>query len=377
MLTCESRAWDSFNRLEAHGPYGDAGDAPPWTRAMFGRRWQDARLLSMFGCDPNEPDAWRMRPLDWAVIHWATSWSFNSITGAATRSEVQPWVERLLAKGADPTRPGALGRTALHWAALSEHPSAQLVFERGVAAIEIRDEDGDTPLALALRRGNAPAARALIALGADVNASAVKISPTGRHWTMTPLALAFDAMRDQLESESIAKGMAVSEDECVATELSARAERLAVVSDLLQAGASPNAPCWITKPGAAPSAPKLYPVWRCLFYAFSGMPNNGDAVILARQLIDRGLNLNAVDDEGCRPLHWAAKDALDEVGYALLDAGADPRTRDSSGDSARDTAAMVGRVSLALRMDAVAERLDISEAVASARPAGKLKARRL
>ena len=193
---------------------------------------------------------------------------------------------------------------------------------------------------------------------------------------MTPLALAFDAMRDQLEGESIAWTTA-SEEGRGAPELSARLQWLAVVSDLLKAGASPNAACWITKPGAAPSAPALYPAWRCFFYAFAGMPNNGDAMILACRLIEHGLDLKGVDDQGCGPLHWAARCALDEVAHALLDAGADPRTPDMSGGSARDEAARTGRVSLALRMDAVAERLDISEAVASALAASKAKSRRL
>ncbi|HWO26415.1 MAG TPA: ankyrin repeat domain-containing protein [Kofleriaceae bacterium] len=83
-----------------------------------------------------------------------------------------PAVERLLAAGASVRTRSQRGMTPLHWAALAtERPDdSAAVIERLLAAgagpIDARDQWGRTPLFMVVARGDAAAARALLAAGA-------------------------------------------------------------------------------------------------------------------------------------------------------------------------------------------------------------------
>ncbi|ORB90339.1 ankyrin repeat domain-containing protein [Mycobacterium persicum] len=51
------------------------------------------------------------------------------------------------------------------------------------------------------------------------------------------------------------------------------------------------------------------------------------------RLLDAGADVNAIDEQGCTPLHFAAKGESDEVVRLLLDAGADVNARSNRGET--------------------------------------------
>ncbi len=81
----------------------------------------------------------------------------------------------LLARGADPTRPGAGGLTPLHATAFNTqrgNEMATLLIDHG-AEIDARNKHRATALLLAAQQGNLPVIRILLERGADRNLRAI------------------------------------------------------------------------------------------------------------------------------------------------------------------------------------------------------------
>lgn len=64
----------------------------------------------------------------------------------------------------------------------------------------------------------------------------------------------------------------------------------------------------------------------------------GDIDMLQRLLAEPGTDVNAADEEGCTPLHWAADGNHVEAVALLLRHGADQTLCDSHGDTAMSVA---------------------------------------
>ena len=78
--------------------------------------------------------------------------------------------ERFLAEGADVNVRDEDGCTPLLWAVLSGDLSSVEMFIANGAEVNSRNNDGETPLHWAATTGNLPIAKLLISKGADVNA---------------------------------------------------------------------------------------------------------------------------------------------------------------------------------------------------------------
>jgi ankyrin repeat protein len=97
---------------------------------------------------------------------------FSALCQAAQDGDLAR-VRDLLDAGAEPDRRTPQGWTALHCAAQARRPSASgdtiaLLLERR-AELEARNNDGQTPLALATLAGNEDAFRSLLAAGANID----------------------------------------------------------------------------------------------------------------------------------------------------------------------------------------------------------------
>ena len=67
----------------------------------------------------------------------------------------------------------------------------------------------------------------------------------------------------------------------------------------------------------------------------------------ATALLSRGANLNAKDNGGSTPLHWATWNGNPEIGTVLIAAGADVHARDKGGASPLHKAAQEGHTAIA------------------------------
>jgi len=190
-----------------------------------------------------------------------------------------------------------VGSTPLHGAALEKDPGMAAALLANGADVNASGQDGNTPLHSTVKcrpidGASAPAARVLLANGANVNAK--------NDDCRTPLHLAVRGYGEQ---------------------------HLQVAEILLLNGADPNAR------GQYGETP--------LHYA---AVNDRPGVTLVELLIASGADVNAVDNSGTTPLHAAASrncHAWDTVGYgdigpgpvmvALLSGGADASATDNKG----------------------------------------------
>jgi ankyrin repeat protein len=226
----------------------------------------------------------------------------------AAQGDSPEQVKALLDKGVSPNVKSHLGWTALHWAAY--HGNAKLVrllLDRGadvnartingVDPPDVRSEVGDesplkTPLFAAAAGGRVNTARLLLDRGADPKVN------DPRYGT------ALHRAAEEGETE--------------------------VAALLLARGADPNAR---TKDGATPLHLAAYqhgwPHWKMVGLWDNVPVRTGpvDAAPVVSVLAAHGADVNARDEKGWTPLHWAAYGGHRTVTKALLQAGADPSLR--------------------------------------------------
>jgi ankyrin repeat protein len=225
-------------------------------------------------------------------------WASEIPLFAAAMSGSPECASVLLDAGAAPCVHDNMGRTAMHYAA--REPVVALL-RRGGLAIEHRDWEGLTPLALAVRGGvdGRPRVRALMTVGADVNAA----DDRGR----SVLMLAVSVLRPDL----------------------------AAIRELIGAGANPLA---LANDG------------RGLFHAAVAVFRRPDAErevrAVLRYLHDLGVDIKHRDARGRTPLALAiAEGAAFEV-RLLCDLGADPNAPVSVHRCAEDSCGMAEELPL-------------------------------
>ncbi len=245
------------------------------TSAGRARNEEAIRLLLGAGADVNIADSFGRTPLSFAV---------------QDGDEFEAVVELLLQAGADQNvTPGAFRMMPLHWAALrgSEGCARTLLAYR--ADVNAMDWDLNTPLDLAVERGNGIVAELLRQHGG-------RESPFG------------DAARAKW-SELLERGWTPAEAEG-ASELSGPAFEgdVEVVRALLSRGAPVDGVDERDR--------------TALHIAAMAMGGHKEEVTAA--LLEAGADPNAKDGDGCTVLHYAAACDGPQVLHLLLAAGADP-----------------------------------------------------
>lgn len=152
-----------------------------WTSVERGMLDATKSLLSR-GAQANGMSGWESRPLHVAGSREVASLLLDFGADPAATEEEEGGtclhtasgnnsfgvVRELLSRGARSTWTDRLKRTPLHWAAESNARAAiQVILEASDESIDARDAAGQTALAVALVRGQAAAAEALLEAGAD------------------------------------------------------------------------------------------------------------------------------------------------------------------------------------------------------------------
>lgn len=218
--------------------------------AIVGNDADRVRFLIKKGADVNKRDAGGASPLD-----------------AAARGRHSTIIGILADAGADPNTPDADGFFPLLHAINRNHvPSVEMLAKKG-ANLELKNKIGITPLAWAIGDGKYFAAKALVELGADVNAAS-------GYENVTPLMV-------------------------VATQLAAK-----------------------TRSGNLAQGPQ--------------------PLDLARMLIEKGADVNAVSKDGVSALMIAAGHNNAPIIGLLIGAGADPGIKSPMGKTALEIAESAG-----------------------------------
>ena len=203
----------------------------------------------------------------------------------------------LLGKGADINKMDSQGYTPLTSAVrLGSFDATKFLLDHG-AKVDAPDHDGWMPILHAVLRNDVPAIDALLKKGANVNAR----SPTG----YTTLAIALEEKRFDAAKTLIDAGAEINE---------------------------PTATQKITPLMVTASEPPPANRTKKLLQKF-------DSIAIARELIQRGANVNAKTTEGVTPLMIAAaRDNAPMIGL-LLQSGAKSDVTNSEGETAYDIAA--------------------------------------
>ncbi len=244
-----------------------------------------------------------------------------------------------------------LKNTPLHYAALNGHPeTCRLLVSLG-ADVNARGQLGAAPLHCAARQGHKDTARALIESGADINAmcdlghTPLHLAAENGHEGLVtflllrradPNAIAGPGARSVLSVavESLAGSPEAFRGAAATAPLSGRTGYRDIIDVLLEAGADPDVGLSslaiavrfrqrdiaerLLKEGAAPSVPERYG-WTALHWAAA----NGDMSFLLKACLDKGADVDILDDAANTPLHWAAAADKAHAVDVLLYAGAD------------------------------------------------------
>lgn len=211
------------------------------------------------------------------------------------------------------------GATPLMYAAMRGYNRlAQMLIERGfdvnaVGSAPVTDKkmkletDGVSPLALAIRFGNVEMVRMLLAAGADEAVYDAEGNPPVFSLVLYPV----DFFRDFYGS-------------CVKDDHPIFANKVKIVSLLKQLDLT-NAE------GYTVLMKSLFPM-KFWYTGFGDGISPKKNLSIALELIKKGADVNAVGNDGKRPLHQAVAD-MEEVARALAEAGADINVQDNDGNT--------------------------------------------
>ncbi|GFR19820.1 ANK_REP_REGION domain-containing protein [Trichonephila clavata] len=251
---------------------------------------------------------------NWTPLHYAAQMGHTEI------------VNTLIEKGANVSAVNQNGSAPLHFAAVEGHTEiVNALIEKG-ADVNAVGEDNWTPLYLAVENGHTETVKALIENGANVNVAdnctllrfAAKIGYTEMVKALiekgadvnavnqngwTPLDLAIEHGHTEIEKVLIENGAIV--DNCTLLCFAAKNGNTEMVKALIENGVSANA---VDIMGYA-----------SLHFA----AKNGHTEVV-NALIENGANVNAVVIDGHRytPLHFAAKMGHTEIVNTLIENGA-------------------------------------------------------
>jgi ankyrin repeat protein len=305
----------------------------------------------------------------------------------AARSGNVELVKTLLARGANPNARERAGQSALVWAAAEGHTAAIGALLDAGAELNAKSEAGFTPFLFAVRQGHLEAARAFLAAGADVNAMLSRNGGSAANRT-TPLMLAVQNGHFELAIALIEAGADPNDLRTGFTPLhmlpgvrkpdssdgsdgaaphgAGRMTSLDFVREIVKRGANvnlrlpsgtPKMPATSSMIATEGATPLLFaadrsdvPLMRLLLElgADPVIPNfnkttplmaaaglgtkeaqeeageENEAVEAVSLLLDRGANINAVDNNGDTAMHGAAYNMYPRVANLLAQRGADP-----------------------------------------------------
>lgn len=240
--------------------------------------------------------------------------------------------QALLAAGADPLRQDRLGRTALHYAAISGNIDvANLMFAQKGIDIDAKDAEGKSPLHHTTRLERAAVAERLLQLGAHPSA----YDNAG----MTPLHLAVEANSNNLvtlllEQKNIRLdiNMPTRDEGHTCLHIAVRDNAQMLLSRLLELGADPAR---VAKNGLLP-----------LHYAIlHDRPSMAETLMAAMKR--RKVNFAEIADRnGWTPLHYAATRDTPQMASQLIAAGVDINAKSTAGDTALHIAVRTGKTAV-------------------------------
>ena len=209
-------------------------------------------------------------------------------------------IKFLVSKGADVNKPDLQGWTPLTSAARQRHDKTiELLVELG-ADPNKADGNGSTPLAAALMRDHVPSVKTLIDHGADLEVPGLQ--------GYRPLALAVAEKKYEAAKALMAGGADVS----------------------LSSGSEGLTPLMIIAAQTGPAEGSIF------------LPGSARPTDIAKELIERGADVNAQADNGMTALMIAAtNNSAPMIGF-LMDAGADPALKNARGQTATDIAVLNG-----------------------------------
>ncbi|MBA3455114.1 MAG: ankyrin repeat domain-containing protein [Deltaproteobacteria bacterium] len=317
--------------------------------SLFSFAWggdaDSVALLLKKGADARAKDQNGLTPLHWFALRAATCSSpadwrrvVSVLVRAGARFDVADsagrtplWlavagargdlVALFLSSGAQATDLGPRGATPLHLAAyLDDVVVAKQLIQNG-AALDARDADARTPLHWAAAHGSKAVAALLQNKGADVHA-ADSSGRTPLDWTV--IACEDETMRALLSSGASAGTATQRPAPCPAS------RSLAVDDRLEKASKAPQTDILIQLVRGGIAVESRDKRGRTALHLVARHSYLKDEL---RLLLARKPDVNARDVDGRTPLHEAATDALDQVGQALVSAGADVNATDRSGRS--------------------------------------------
>jgi ankyrin repeat protein len=303
----------------------------------------------------------------------------------ASRSGNVDLAKMLLSRGANPNARERAGQSALMWAAAEGHTVVIRALLDAGAEYNAKSESGFTPFLFAVRQGHLEAARALLAAGADVNAM---LNRGGRANRTTPLMLAVQNGHFELAIALIDSGADPNDLRTGFTPLhmlpgvrkpdssdgsdgaaplgAGRLSSLDFVREIVKRGANvnlrlpkgtPKMPATSSRVATEGATPMLFaadrsdvPLMRLLIelgadplipnfnnttplMAAAGLGTKeameeageeSEAVEAVNLLLDRGADINGVDNNGDTAMHGAAENMYPSVINLLAQRGADP-----------------------------------------------------